>query len=66
MAFITLLIGLVLICFKLSPKENVFNVKRDDDSTYDKMLYYRGWIFAVLLIVISLVALVKNAIDFIK
>lgn len=66
MAFITLLIGLVLICFKLSSKENVFNVKRDDDSVYDKMLYYRGWVVAILLIVISLAALLKNAIDFIK
>lgn len=57
MVFITLLIGLVLIYFKLSSKENVFNVKRDDDSMYDKMLYYRGWVIAVLLIVISLAAL---------
>ncbi|RXM66672.1 hypothetical protein [Chryseobacterium sp. CH1] len=64
MAFITLLIGLVLICFKLSSKENVFNVKRDDDSVYDKMLYYRGWVVAILLIVISLAALFKNAMDF--
>lgn len=66
MAIITLLIGLVLICFKLSSKENVFNVKRDDDSVYDKMLYYRGWVVAILLIVISLLALLKNAIDVIK
>ncbi|PKF74500.1 hypothetical protein [Chryseobacterium sp. PMSZPI] len=66
MALITLLMGLVLIYFKLSPQENVFNVKRNDDSMYDKMLYYRGWIVAILLIVISLAALLKNAIDFIK
>ncbi|SDJ59435.1 hypothetical protein [Chryseobacterium jejuense] len=66
MAFITLLIGLVLIYFKLSSKENIFNVKRKDDSMYDKMLYYRGWVIAILLIVISLSALFKNAIDFIK
>ncbi|AZB35036.1 hypothetical protein [Chryseobacterium bernardetii] len=66
MAFITLLIGLALIYFKLSVGENVFNVKRNDDSMYDKMLYYRGWIVAILLIVISLAALLKNAKDFIK
>lgn len=66
MALITLLIGLVLIYFKLSSKENVFNVKRYDDSMYDKMLYYRGWVIAVLLIVISLAPLFKNTIDFIK
>ncbi|BAP33322.1 uncharacterized protein CHSO_4285 [Chryseobacterium sp. StRB126] len=66
MAFITLLMGLVLVYFKLSSKENVFNVKRQDDSIYDKMLYYRGWVIAVLLIVISLAALLKNAIYFIK
>ncbi|AZA90980.1 hypothetical protein EG344_14915 [Chryseobacterium sp. G0162] len=65
MALITLLIGLVLIYFKLSSKENVFNVKRYDDSMYDEMLYYRGWVVAVLLIVVSLAALFKNAIDFI-
>lgn len=66
MALITLLIGLVLIWFKLSSKENIFNAKRDDDSMYDKMLYYRGWVIAVLLIMISLAALFKNTIDFIK
>ncbi|PWN70094.1 hypothetical protein C1631_008855 [Chryseobacterium phosphatilyticum] len=66
MAFIPLLIGLVIIYFKLSPKENVFNVKRNDDSMYDKMLYYRGWVVAVLLIVISLVALFNDAADFFK
>lgn len=66
MALITLLIGLVLIYFKLSSKENVFNVKRYDDSMYDKMLYYRGWVIAILLIVISLAALFKSAVDLIK
>ncbi|WP_262708739.1 hypothetical protein [Chryseobacterium sp. CH25] len=39
-------------------------MKRDDDSVYDKMLYYRGWVVAILLIVISLAALFKNAMDF--
>nr|WP_315026477.1 hypothetical protein [uncultured Chryseobacterium sp.] len=66
MAFITLLIGLVFIYFKLSSKENVFNVRRNNDSMYDKMLYYRGWIVAVFLIVISLAAIFKDAADLFK
>ncbi|MBV8325500.1 hypothetical protein [Chryseobacterium sp.] len=66
MAFIILLIGIMIIRFKLSSKENVFNIRRDNGSMYDRMLYYRGWIAAVMLILLSLAMLVKEAADFFR
>lgn len=66
MACITLLIGLIIILFKLSSKENIFNAKRKNDSIYDKMLYYRVWIVIVLLTAISLIALLSSFVNFIK